>query len=66
LFERLRRGERGGTYCWVQAQCFVDGAVEVRDVCYVVAVEVGFPGGDSVNYFAELGLCGRVLAELVG
>jgi hypothetical protein len=50
----------------VQAQCFVDGAVEVRDVCYVVAVEVGFPGGDGVDYFAELGLSGGVLAELVG
>jgi hypothetical protein len=50
----------------VQAQCFVDGAVEVGDVCYVVAVEVGFPWGDGVEYLAEFGLCGGVLAELVG
>jgi hypothetical protein len=59
-------GKVEGTYCWVQAQGFVYGAVEVRDVRHVVAVEVGFSRGDGVEDRPELGLGSGILAELVG
>jgi|TARA_R110002003_G_scaffold68_15_gene6204 hypothetical protein len=50
----------------METEGFVDDAVEVGAVCYVVDVEVGFVRGDGVDFFAEFGLDGGVLAEFVG
>jgi hypothetical protein len=54
------------THSWVQAQRFVDDAIEVRDIGYVFAVEVRLSWRDGIDNVAELGLDGGVLAEFVG